>query len=219
MKHIFFLLVFALLVPAVQAAPVTAEMVSSRRELMLQRYAPKTAITEVLNAEQFLEAATKGDTKTIFSVTDITLFDQTDKFSNNCFHLAKDEATLQALAAVIRRLDEKNSHQIIRQLRNQRNAMGETPLMRQINLGKAQMFEPLYRGSELAQSIRQTRSVNKGGALAIPTKIKEGITKSLSKDNSGRTVAQAALANINEPGMDKVVAYFEENAPYLLNNF
>ena len=219
MKHIFFLLVFALLVPAVQAAPVTAQTGASRRQIMLQRYATKAAVTKALTAEGFLEAATKGDTETIFSVKDITLFDQTDKFSNNCFHLAKDEATLQALAAVIRRLDENNSRRIIRQLRNQRNNMGETPLMRQINLGKAQMFEPLYRGSELAESIRETRSVSKGGALNIPAKIKEGITKSLSKDNSGRTVAQAALANINEPGMDKVVAYFEEHAPYLLNNF
>ena len=37
----------------------------------------------------------------------------------------------------------------------------------------------------------------------------------MSKDNSGRTIAQAARDNASVPGMDKVVAFFNENASYL----
>lgn len=214
MKHILVILVLALFVPTLQAETVVAQGTSSRRQEMLQRYARKSAVKQVLTAEQFLEVARKGDTDAIASVTQLDFFKQTDKFSNNCFHLAKDAATVQALAAAIRRLDN-NFQAEIKRLRNQRNDMGETPLLAHINYGKADTFALLYEGSDLAEAVREVRLVDKGGALSVTASIKKGIARSLSQDISGRTVAQAALANMEQPGMASVVEYFQIHAPYL----
>ena len=215
MKHILFLLVFALLVPAVQAAPNAPVQAMSRRQIMVQRYSPK-AQTE----EQFLEAVRRGDTGVIFSSMQESFLKATDKFGNNCFHLAKDAATVQALAAGIRRLKSKDAFpedylSFINYLRNQRNNMGEIPLMTHINYGKADTFQLLYTGTKLAAAIRAARSVDKGGALSATADIKKNVAIALSTDNSGRTVAQAALANREAPEMEKVIAFFEENASYL----
>lgn len=166
-------------------------------------------------AGDFLRAVQKGDLAVILAVEDVSLLHATDKFGNNAFHLAKDASTVQALAKVVRRLEPKNSFVTINQLRNQRNQTGETPLMLHINYGKTDTFQLLYEGSDLALAIREANAVNTGGALLHVATIKQGVALGLSKDNSGRTVAQAALANRNLPGMERIVQFFSQQAPYL----
>lgn len=171
--------------------------------------------SSVVTADNFLRAAQKGDTAALLNVQDFSWLQATDKFGNNCFHLAKDASTLQTLAALVRRLEPKKSSLTITHLRNQRNNMGETPLMAHINYGKTETFQLLYEGSELANAVREAGAVSTGGALLQVAGIKQGVARTLSRDNSGRTVAQAALANRNAPGMEHVVLFFEHNAPYL----
>ena len=208
MKKIIFVLLVALFVPAVQAVAIEGQT-ASRREAMLRRYAPK-----ISSAQALLRAAQEGDVSQIATLTQAAFLLETDKFGNNCFHLAKNADTVQALAAAARRL-EPNYLGVIVRLRNQRNQAGETPLMRHINYGKADTFTLLYEGSELAAAVRDARRVDKGGALSATAEIKKGVAISLSKDGAARTVAQAALANAQAPGMNKVVEFFKKNAPYL----
>ena len=173
------------------------------------------SVATVSSASDFLAAVQKGDTKALLRVTDASLLHVTDKFGNNCFHLAKNAATVQALARLVRRLETDQAVLVINQLRNQRNHMGETPLMAHINYGQADTFRLFYEGSELAGAIREANAVNTGGALLPVAGIKKGLALSLAKDKSGRTVAQAALANRHMPGMEAVVQFFEQRAPYL----
>lgn len=205
MKNMLWVLLVALFVPAVQAAPLVGAAPVGRREAMVRRYAPKVA-----SASALLKAAEEGNLAAIGTLEQISFLQETDKFGNNCFHLAKDAATVQALAAAMRRLDD-NFLPLINALRNQRNTAGETPLMRHINYGKADTFRLLYEGTELASAVREARRVDIGGALRTTADIKKGVAVSLSKDNSGRTVAQAAQAN----HLQNIVQFFEEQAPYL----
>ncbi|MBR4592446.1 MAG: hypothetical protein IKO35_04475 [Elusimicrobiaceae bacterium] len=209
MKNIFFVLLIALLVPTVQAATIVdTSSMGPRRLAMIQRYAPK------MSEENFLKAVREGDIAAIDQLTESRFLLATDKFGNNCFHLAKDAATVQAIATLVRRF-EKNYINTFNFLRNQRNAAGETPVMTHINYGKTDTFRLLYEGSELATAIRAVNAVDKGGALGHTAEVKKGVAFALSKDNSGRTIAQAAAANILVPGMVDIVQYFENNASYL----
>ena len=51
--------------------------------------------------------------------------------------------------------------------------------------------------------------------MAEVAKTEAAAVLEMSKDFSGRTIAQAARDNASAPGMDKVVAFFNENASYL----
>lgn len=217
MKNILFILIVCLMVTMVNAAPNGAASTLSRRDEMIQLYAPKSASN---GPEALLTAAKNGDVARINTLGEqarrADFFLATDKFGNNVFHLAKDAQTIQVIAYWIRQND-KNFASTISQLRNQRNQFGETPLMAHINYGKADTFMLLYTGSDLEQSVRDANSVNKGGALNAAATIKIGIARSKAT-SGGRTVADAARANIQMPGMDKVVVFFEKHAPYLFAN-
>lgn len=209
MKNIFsFLLVVSLSFCGMLAQ-------AQSRPLLDKHTAVRTQLKAVSSAEEFLSVVRKGDTAAILSVQDAALLQVTDKFGNNCFHLAKDALTLQSLGKVVRRLTAQQAFATINHLRNQRNNMGETPLMAHINYGKTDTFQLLYEGSELAGAIREARSVSMGGSLLPVAEIKQGVVLTLSKDNSGRTVAQAALANRDFPGMESIVQFFDKQAPYL----
>lgn len=212
MKRLFFILCAVL---CVAGFAVAKETPVSRRAEMVQKYAPKPQPAQ-LTQELVFEAAQNGDGLTLSRITDKALLTATDKFGNNVFHLAKNAATVQTLAAVIRRIDSEQYKETIEFLRNQRNQSGETPLMAHINYGKTDTFRLLYEGSELAAAIRAANAVDKGGALRAAADVKKGVAVSLAKDNSGRTVAQAAVANADVPGMKRIVEYFTYNAPYLL---
>ncbi|MBR4355232.1 MAG: hypothetical protein IKP96_01460 [Elusimicrobiaceae bacterium] len=211
MKKFFFLLLVMMLIVTVQgvAAP-NAAVAGSRRVEIMRRYVQKMPSAQAL----FL-AAQEGNVEAIGTLTRADFLQATDKFGNNCFHLAKNADTVQALAAAVRRL-EKDPTAVINHLRNQRNNMGETPLMYHVNYGKADAFRLLYEGTELAAAVREVSRVDKGGALKHSADIKKGVALAVSRDNSGRTVAQAALANIDKPGMQSIVNFFERTAPYLL---
>lgn len=132
-----------------------------------------------------------------------------DKFDNNCFHLAKDVKTLQTLASKLRGL---NLTEKIVELKNQRNSFGETPLMRHINEGNPTSFWLLYKGSDLDNAVNRFNSL--GASSPILLMVQEE-TIEISKDGSKRTVAQAAIANQDVAGMDKVISFFAEKAPFL----
>ncbi|MBR4681799.1 MAG: hypothetical protein IKP06_00620 [Elusimicrobiaceae bacterium] len=207
-----FLIIYAVL-SILCVLPVAAQ--TSGKRLYYPSAATEKAAPVISSEKEFLAAAKDGQREAILKLKESAWLLATDKFGNNCFHLAKDAPTLQALAAAVRRLSPEQSFSIISRLRNQRNNMGETPLMAHINYGKADTFRLLYEGSELAGAIREAKSVSTGGALLEVAEIKEGVVLSLAKDNSGRTVAQAAQANYNRPGMSRVVEFFRQEAPYL----
>lgn len=178
-------------------------------------YSPTQRV--VSKTDQFLQAAKEGNTAFFTTLQDGSVLKAKDKFGNNAFHLAKNAATVQAIAAAVRRLSGEGffPYEVLALLRNQRNNVGETPLMAHINYGKTDTFQLLYEGSELAQAIRDTEAINIGGALASVAGIKESVVRSMACDNSGRTVAQAAQVNRLVPGMGHVVQFFEKHAPYL----
>ena len=205
MKKILWVLIFALCVPAAYAAQNETGVIGARRQAMVQKYAKK------ITAEEFLSAVRNGNLTLIGQVQEPALFKAQDKFGNNCFHLAKDAATIQAVAAAARRLDN-NYLTLFKTLRDQRNHIGETPLLYHVGLGKADTFEVLYRGSSLQEAVRAANAVsNKGAALVNTANVKQAVVRTEASDQSGRTVADVALAN----GLEEVVAYFEQHAPYL----
>ena len=206
MKKILWVLLLAFCVGFVQAAP-SAVTAGSRRQAMVEKYGVKK-----ISADEFLKAVSKGDTALIGQVKDLALLKAQDKFGNNCFHLAKNKVTLLTIAAVARQLNEEDYLTTFQALRDQRNHMGETPLMYHINIGKTEMFEELYRGSSLQNAIRTANAVNnKGAALVNTANVRIKLARQEGSDFSGRTVADAAKAN----GLQEVVQFFENHAPYM----
>lgn len=213
MKNILFILMACLLVTPVFSAPRADAPVMGRRAEMVQRYNQKAL------GEQLLSFAKEGDVASINALAErakngsYLMF--VDKFGNNAFHLAKDAQTVQAIAAAVRQMYTRNFVEKIGILRNQRNQSGETPLMAHINYGKADTFFLLYVGSDLQKAVNAVKAVNKGGALDITAGIKKGVVVSLAQDASGRNVAQAARANASAEGMDRVIAFLNQEASYL----
>lgn len=221
MKKFLSLVLVALIVSAVQAAPSFGTAPTSvRRHEMVQRYMSK----DMLEA-RFWEAVDKGQTAFIDQIEDATFLTKKDKFGNNCFHRAKNAATVQALSAAIRRLYKEQAPAVLHDLINHKNeSMGETPAQMHINYGKADTFRLLFAGehatvqarSDLAVAIMKVRpTMNLTGPIAISANLQKAQIRTMSQDKSGRTIAQAALANADKPGMDSVIRYFQTNAPYL----
>ena len=174
------------------------------------------SVTSITSADEFLTAASKGDVVSIAQVTDKTFLLATDAYGNNCFHLAKNTATINALAAVIRRLEGDKAASVIKILRNQRNNTGETPFMYHINSAKPATFRLLFKGSNLDLAIEKIKpNLNVSGALTLAVSVEQTRIREESRDKSGRTLMQAAQANKDVPGMSKVIQYLEEHAPYL----
>lgn len=214
MKNILFILIACLMVTMVKAAPNAVPAAQSRRDAMIRLYSHNKSSDL---KEQLLTAVKTGDVKTLNLLGEQArngeFFLAKDKFGNNVFHLAKDAQTIQVIAYWIRQKDTHYASSISL-LRNQRNQFDETPLMAHINYGKADTFLLLYTGSDLEKAVRDANAVNKGGALDTAAAIKIGIARTKAS-SGGRTVAEAARANAQMPGMDKVVAFFDQHAPYL----
>ena len=221
MKKILIILSMVLLAGSVAVAEqARASMgASQNRVKLVRKYLEKKIERSATANYQFLEAVRKGDLETVNNVSDLKQILAKDKFGNNCFHLAPNAATLQALAASVRRAAPEQVEQTLSLLRNERNEMGETPLMAHINAGRTETFRLLYQNSELQTAIQAVGRASLGGqfdSVAQPVREK---AIAVSRDNSGRTVAQAAQAmvnsNIGGEGMKKVVSRFQEIAPYL----
>ncbi len=216
MKKILWVLLLVMCVGSLYAANNSA---TGRRAQMLLRYAPKTVtVAKTAATEEFLKAVRQGNTEYILQVKDKSLLFAQDKFENNIFHLAPNASTVQALAGLVRDLmGEDEFLPTLNSLRNQRNQFGETPLIRHINFGISDTFDLLFKGSELASDIHTVRLVDKGEALNNTAWVFKGTAIAHSKDKSGRTVAQAALANCQAGNADmcKIKDEFQTRAPYL----
>lgn len=206
MKKIFILFLSVCMV-LIGFSPVLSAKETGRREVMLSKYLP------IRTEQDLLQAVANGNLYTLRTLEDSSLLTATDKFGNNCLHLAKDATTLKVLTERIQVVADKGEA-TLKHLRDQRNHAGETPLMAHINMGQADTFMLLYQGSSLENSIHQAQQT-KQGALRVIFNIKKAIVLENSKDNSGRTVAQAAKANAQAANMQHVIRFFQIEAPYL----
>lgn len=216
MKKILWVFLLVMGVGSLYAADNSS---TGRRAQMLLRYAPKTVTaSNPVAAADFLKAVSQGNMEYILQITDKNLLFAQDKFENNIFHLAPNASTVQALAGLVRDLMGEDEFLLtLNSLRNQRNQFGETPLIRHINFGISDTFELLFKGSELASDIHTVRLVDKGEALNNTAWVFKGTAIAHSKDKSGRTVAQAALAHCQAGNaeMCKIKDNFQARAPYL----
>ena len=213
MKKLSIFLMVCILAIGAYATPLQTTM---HRQSFRARLQAKLAVTPITSGDDFLKAVSKGDTISIYQVTDKTFLLATDAYGNNCFHLAKDTATLNVLEMMISRLESKQGKETLGLLRNQRNKMGETPYMYHLNSRHPAMFQQLFEGSNLKRAIENAAKMNiPGSALGLAASSNQTYIWKEARDNSGRTLAQAARANQDVSGMAEVVAYFEKYAPYL----
>ncbi len=225
MKNILFILVVCLMVSVVNAAP-NADARQERRQQLVHEYLTRAISSADLNKENefgdtpVFTAAQNGDVNSILKfgqrAASGSFLLRTGKNGNNVFHVARNAQTFQALARVLRKFYPSDYKIKIRQMMNQRNQQGETPVQAQINYGRADTFRIAFPYTELYEKIMTVKSkMDKGGLVAEVAKTEAAAVLEMSKDFSGRTIAQAARDNASAPGMDKVVAFFNENASYL----
>ncbi len=225
MKNILFILVVCLMVSVVNAAP-NADARQERRQQLVHEYLTRAISSADLNKENefgdtpVFTAAQNGDVNSILKfgqrAASGSFLLRTGKNGNNVFHVARNAQTFQALARVLRKFYPSDYKIKIRQMMNQRNQLGETPVQAQINYGRADTFRIAFPYTELYEKIMTVKSkMDKGGLVAEVAKTEAAAVLEMSKDFSGRTIAQAARDNASAPGMDKVVAFFNENASYL----
>lgn len=226
MKKILFILFIGVFPAVVQAEP-SLQQRQEIRQKRVHEYLTRAIVAADLNKENefgdtpLFEAAQKGDVNAILRYGNESLSGafllQKGKNGNNVFHVARNAQTFQALARMVRKFYPQDYKIKIRQMMNQRNDLGETPVHAQINYGRSDTFMIAFPYTELYERMMSAKSkLDKGGVLAEVAKTTEveEVVK-LSKDASGRTIAQAARDNVSTPGMDRVVAFFAHNASYL----
>ena len=213
------------MVTMVNAAPVT----DARQELRQQKvheYLVRAISAADLNKENefgdtpVFTAAQRGD---VVAITEFSnkassgvFLTKTGKNGNNVFHVARNAQTFQALARALRKFYPRDYKEQIRHMMNQRNNLGETPVQAQINYGRADTFRIAFPYTDLYEKIMTVKSkLDKGGLVAEVAQTEAAAVKEMSKDKSGRTIAQAARDNASAPQMDRVVAFFNAYAPYL----
>lgn len=225
MKNILFILVVCLMVTMVNAAPVQ-DARQERRQQLVHEYLTRAISAADLNKENefgdtpVFTAAQNGDVNAILKygkqAVNGSFLLRTGKNGNNVFHVARNAQTFQALARVLRNFYPNDYKLKIHQMMNQRNQLGETPVQTQINYGRADTFQIAFPYTEMYEKMMAVKTkLDKGGIVAEVAKTEAAVVFEMSKDASGRTIAQAARDNIQAPGMDKVVAFFTKNAPYL----
>ena len=226
MKNILFILVVCLMVSVVNAAP-NADARQERRQQLVHEYLTRAISSADLNKENefgdtpVFTAAQNGDVNSILKfgqrAASGSFLLRTGKNGNNVFHVARNAQTFQALARMLRKFYPQDYKIKIHQLMNQRNNLGETPVHAQINYGRADTFWIAFPYTDMYGKMMAVKSkLDKGGIVAqvaLQTEADEVVK--LSKDASGRTIAQAARDNHSAPGMDRVVAFFQRNASYL----
>lgn len=215
MKNILFILIACLLVTMASAAPATSTV--DKREVMVQMYSLQKYNAEM--SDKFLEAVKKGDVKAIreleTAAKNPSYLMATDKFGNNAFHLAKDAPTVQAVARSVRSLYKNEFPAKILVLKNQTNHSGVIPAVQAVFDLRPDKFFVLLERTDLQQDILKVKSLNKGGALAVAAHVGQEKVVAAVQLADGFTAASFARNNRQVKGMDKVVAYFTENAPYL----
>lgn len=218
MKNILFILIACLMVTLVKAAPaVDNGGMINKRDLMVRFYSQQKRNIEI--GEKFLSAVKKGDVKTIEEMETLAknpaYLMARDKFGNNAFHLAKDASTLQAVARSIRNLYKDDFPAKILALKNQPNVSGVIPAVQAVFDLSPDKFFVLLEQSDLQLAILKAKSMSAGGALEVAAAVEQGKVRDGMQLADGFTAADFARANRNIEGMDKVVAYFADNTPYL----
>lgn len=215
MKNILFILIACLLVTMVKAAP--AADVVNKRDVMVRFYNQQKQTLEM--GEKFLAAVKTGDVQTLGELEvvakDPSYLMATDKFGNNAFHLAKDASTLQAVARSIRNLYKNEFPAKILALKNQTNDSGVIPAVQSVFDLHPGKFFILLEQTDLQQDIMKVKSLRRGGALAVVAPVEQDKVLAAVQLADGFTAADFARANRSVEGMEKVVAYFAEYAPYL----
>lgn len=216
MKNILFILIACLMVTMVKAAP-NAETSFSRRAFLIQFYNQQKQTAEL--GEAFLASVKKGDVQSLAELEarakDGSYLMATDKFGNNAFHLAKDAVTVQAVARSIRHLYKDNFPNKILALKNQTNESGATPAVQAVLDLRPGKFLVLLDKSDLQQDILKVKSLRKGGALTVAAEAEQAKVVAGVQLADGYTAVDFARANSQVDGMDQVLAFFAENAPYL----
>lgn len=229
MKSFLFILVACLMVSAVNAqpsGPANRALQEKVHRYLLQKYAGNNFAGIDLNKENefgdtpVFAAAKKGDVDAILKYAKIApsgeFLVKIGKNGNNVFHVARDAKTFQMLARVLRDFYPGKYKSKINEMMNQRNDLGETPVQAQINYGRADTFWIAFPHTELYEKIMAVKSkLDKGGLVAEVAGAEAIAIVQMSKDSSGRTIAQAARDNAKVQGMEQVIAFFKENAPYL----
>ncbi|OUO57594.1 hypothetical protein [Candidatus Avelusimicrobium gallicola] len=225
MKNILFILIACLMVSVVNAAP-TRDARQERRQQLVHEYLTRALSSADLNKENefgdtpVFTAAQNGDVSAILRygkrAANGSFLLRTGKNGNNVFHVARNAQTFQALARVLRDFYPGDYKIKIRQMMNQRNQLGETPVQAQINYGRADTFRIAFPYTDMYDKMMTVKTkLNKGGLIAEVAKTEAAVVVEMSKDASGRTIAQAARDNASAPGMAQVIAFFQNNAPYL----
>lgn len=225
MKNILFILIACLMVSMVNAAP-TRDARQERRQQLVHEYLTRALSSSDLNKENefgdtpVFTAAQNGDVTAILKygkqAATGTFLLHIGKNGNNVFHVARNAQTFQALARELRHFYPNDYKIKIRQMMNQRNQLGEIPVQTQINYGRADTFRIAFPYTEIYEKIMAVKSkLDKGGIVAEVAQTEAAVVIELSKDGSGRTIAQAARDNAAAPGMDRVISFFHENASYL----
>lgn len=197
MKKILWVLLLALCVVSVQAAP-SVVTTGSRRQVMLEKYAQKN-----LTEQEFLREVKAGNSDLLARVKNLSsLVTAQDSFGNNCLHLAPTPEVLNVLAAAARRADD--TYVTFFRLLNQRNHIGETPLLYQLRAGHAFAYEKLFRGSALEAAIVRVNAVSGGGALVTPAEVQKGVARLEGSDKAGWMIGDIVQQNIDKPGMYEV---------------
>lgn len=204
------------MVTLVKAAPNT-DSGKTKRAVMVEFYTQQKRQAEL--GEKFLEAVKNGDVEAIRTLETQakkpSYLLATDKFGNNAFHLAKDADTVQAVARSIRNLYKDEFPAKILSLKNQTNDSGVNPAVQAVFDLRPGKFFILLEQSDLERDILEVKSISTGGALSVAAMAKQPKVVAQVQLAEGFTAAGFARANQDVKGMDKVAAYFTENAPYL----
>lgn len=206
------------MITSVQAAPNMQTGQSSKRDIMVGIYTQYKRNADM--GEQFLSAVKKGDVEAISQLEtaaeNSSYLTAKDKFGNNAFHLAKDVYTVQAVARSIRHwYSPADAAALILTLKNETNDSGVIPAVQAVFDLRPANFSILIKDSNLEQDMAGVKKLSKGGALTMVVATKQPNVVAQVQLAEGFTAAGFARANQNVEGMDKVVAYFAENAPYL----
>ncbi len=233
MKNIIFILIACLAVTFVSAqeTPFPQMDVNSKRAQMVRRYVTASVASRKLsNSEltqeneygntRLFQAALEGDVSSLLKLSSLAgsgdFLLQKGKNGNNVFHVARNVETVQAVASLVRHFYDKKSGEVIRRLMNEKNDLGETPALMQLGYARAEVFLVLFKYTDQYDQMLDLKGrLAAGGLVAdLAEGEKQDFIKSVT-DASGRTMAQVALDNSSLPGMDRVIRFFEENAPYL----
>ena len=142
-----------------------------------------------------------------------------DHFGNNLFHKAKNVQTVAAIGYVARNFYPAD-FSMISEMKNEKNTAQETPLVSHISRGDLASFFPLYDNSKLAQSIAGMEAIgfkNTGIAWQSSADIYKQEIAQWGTNAAGVNVAQLVQMQPQTEQQIKLMRFFRNHAPYLLN--